>query len=48
MEQYFKNKSLCLKDIDKKFRTNNSLENFNRIFKTKMGNKGEIELVKYV
>ena len=26
---YFKNKTLCLKDIDKKFRTNNSLENFN-------------------
>ena len=46
--EYFNNKSLCLKDIDKKFRTNNSLENFNRIFKTKMGNKGEIELVKYV
>ena len=46
--EYFINKTLCLKDINIKFRTNNSLENFNRIFKHKMGNKGEIELVNYV
>ena len=45
---YFKNKTLCLKDIDKKFRTNNSLENFNRIFKNKFGFKGEVQLVTYV
>ena len=45
---YFKNKTLSLKDIDKKFRTNNSLENFNRIFKNKFGFKGEVQLVTYV
>ena len=45
---YYINKTLCLKNIDIKFRTNNSLENFNRIFKNKIGVKGEIELVKYV
>ena len=39
---------MCLKDIDKKFRTNNSLENFNRIFKNKFGCKGEVQLVTYV
>ena len=39
---YFKNKTLSLKDIDKKFRTNNSLENFNRIFKIKFCFKGEV------
>ena len=36
------------KNTEKKFRTNNSLENFNRFFKNKIGTKGEIELVKYV
>ena len=36
------------KNTDIKFRTNNSLENFNRFFKNKIRKKGEIELVKYV
>jgi hypothetical protein len=31
--KYFKDKTVCLRNIDKKIRTNNSLENFNRIFK---------------
>ena len=39
---------LILKDIDKKIRTNNSLENFNRIFKNLLSKKSNIELVIYV
>ena len=34
--------------MDIKFRTNNSLENFNRIFKNKFGFKGEAQLVTWV
>ena len=45
---YFKNKSLCLEKIAIKFRTTNSLENFNRIFKNEFNKKGEIDIVIYV
>ena len=31
-----------------KFRTTNSLENFNRIFKNEFDKKGEIELIIYI
>ena len=45
---YFKNKSLCLEKIAIKFRTTNSLENFNRVFKNEFNKKGEIDIVIYV
>ena len=32
MGDYFKNNVLCYTDADLKYRTNNSLENFNRMF----------------
>ena len=40
---FFKNKTLCLEKIAIKFRTTNSLENFNRIFKNEFNKKGEID-----
>ena len=40
---YFKNKTLCLENINIKFITTNSLENFNRVFKSEFNQKGEIE-----
>ena len=45
---YFKNKTLCLENINIKFRTTNSLENFNRIFKNEFNQKGEIENALYI
>ena len=45
---YFKNKTLCLENINIKFRTTNSLENFNRVFKNEFNQKGEIENTLYV
>ena len=45
---YFKNKTLYLEKINIKFRTTNSLENFNRIFKNEFNQKGEIENTKYI
>ena len=47
-EDFFKNKTLCLEKIAIKFRTTNSLENFNRIFKNEFNKKGEIDFVEYV
>ena len=45
---YFKDKILNLREIDIKFRTTNSLENFNRIIKNEFYKKGKIEFVYYV
>ena len=46
--EYFINDSLWIKKVDKKFRTNNSLENFISFFKNKIWIKSEIKLVKSV
>ena len=45
---YFKNKILLLRGVNIKFRTNNSLENFNRIFKHNIKMKNNMELISYV
>jgi len=45
---YFKNKILVLKDIDIKFRTNNSIENFNRYFRYNIKIKENMNLMSYV
>ena len=45
---YFKNKTLMLNGMETKFRTNNSIENFNRIFKNIMNKNTDLELIKYV
>ena len=47
-EQYFQNKSLVLLNVHKKIRTNNSLENFNRIFKHIYQMEGHMNLTKYI
>ena len=46
--KYFRDKTLVLKDIDKKIRTNNSIENFNRNFKERFEQKNNIDIVIYV
>ena len=46
--KYFKDNSLVLKDIHKKVRTNNSLENFNRIFKHVYNMKSNMNMIKYI
>lgn len=46
--KYFKNGSLCLKNVNIKIRTNNSLENFNRRFKNLFIKKNNIEPIIYV
>ena len=48
MVEYFKNKTLCLENINIKFRTTNSLENFNRVFKNEFNQKGEIDNTIYI
>ena len=45
---YFKNGSLGLEKLNIKFRTTNSLENFNRIFKNEFGHKGEVDIILYI
>ncbi len=45
---YFKSRALCLKNVNIKIRTNNSLENFNRHFKSLFYNKNKIENINYV
>ena len=45
---YFKNKILLLRGVNIKFRTNNSLENFNRIFKHNIKMKNNMELISFV
>ena len=47
-EPYFKNKSLVLLNVHKKIRTNNSLENFNIIFRHSYHMKGHMNLIKYI
>ena len=46
--KYFKDKSLVLRNIHKKVRTNNSLENFNRIYKHTYEMKSNMNLIKYI
>ena len=46
--EYFKNKTLNLNKINIKFRTTNSLENFNRILKNEFNQKGAIENTIYI
>jgi len=45
---YFKNGALCLKNVNIKICTHNSLENFNRRFKNLFFNKSKIENINYV
>ncbi len=45
---FFKNKILILRGVNTKFRTNNSLENFNRIFKHNINMKNNMNLITYV
>ena len=45
---FFKEKILPLKNINKKFRTNNSLEYFNRTFKRLYEMKENMNLITYV
>ena len=37
-----------MKDINIKFRTTNSLENFNRVFKNEFNQKGKVENTVYI
>ena len=41
---YFTNKSFYLKDVESIFRTNNELENYNRIFKHLDNMRGNIKM----
>ena len=43
MGTYFKKKLLNLHNIDIKIRTNNSLENFNKLFNSNFSHKGSQE-----
>ena len=45
---YFKNKTLALRNINIKFRTNNSLENFNSYFKNNIKTKPNMNLITFV
>ena len=46
--KYFNDNSLVLKDIHIKVRTNNSFENFNRIFKHVYNMKSNMNIIKYI
>ena len=46
--EYFNNGILELNDINIKFRTNNSLENFNRKFKQYFQKKTNVNIINYV
>ena len=46
--EFFENKILCLDKVNIKFRTTNSLENFNRVLKNEFDHKGEIDNIIYI